>query len=285
MARKKNAIPFYSLDGDTGIGIEIKRIKDLAAEEARYVNTAHRDDHYIFIFQESGSGTMMVDFKEVSVKGRGIYCILPGQVHYGVVMDAAMVWFLAVDVGLVSEQYRPLLEDRHQLVDINDATAEQLHNCLSLLQCLHDNPSGRRFEHGVMRSLVDAYLGMFTGILSAGATAADASHTRTAIITRQFKTLLASSFQTIKSPAAYAAALNISPSYLNEAVKLRTSMPVSYWIQEEIMTEARRLLFYTDNTVKQVADDLGFEDHAYFSRFFSKIAGITPLAYRRKYRE
>lgn len=285
MARKKNKIPVYSLGGKIGIGIEIKYITDMSAEEEQFLHTAHRDDHYIFIFHERGVGTMMIDFKQVTAKGCGVFCILPGQVHYGVVMEQAAVWFLAVDVELVHEQFRPLLQGQHLSVNIGEDMAARLRACLQLLHDVHHNPGGRLFERGVARSLVDAYLGMLAGIFSAGEAASGASYSRTAIITRQFKNMLATNLRTMKSPASYAAALNISPSYLNEAVKENTGMPVSYWIQDEIMAEARRLLFYTDNTVKQVADELGFADHAYFSRFFSKIAGTTPLAYRKKYRE
>ena len=89
----------------------------------------------------------------------------------------------------------------------------------------------------------------------------------------------------MKSPGAYAAALNISTSYLNEAVKDTTGLPVSYWIQQEVVIEAKRLLYYTDKTVKEIAYELGFDDHAYFSRLFVKAEGITALTFRKQYRE
>jgi AraC family transcriptional regulator, transcriptional activator of pobA len=60
---------------------------------------------------------------------------------------------------------------------------------------------------------------------------------------------------------------------------------VSHWIQEEVIMEAKRLLFYTDNTIKQIADDLGFEDHTYFSRVFARAEGMPPQAFRKKYRK
>jgi AraC-like DNA-binding protein len=285
MAKKKSVIPFHFMEDRTWSGIEIKHITEISDSDAGFINTAHRDDHYIFIFQERGEGKMMVDFKEVYVKGSGVFCILPGQVHYGVVMDHADVWFLALDAGWIHEHYRPVFIDRHQLVKTEGATCDRLRSCVTLLHEACTGEAGGNFQHNVMRSLVDAYLGMLAGIFTAGNIAAGCPVSRTAIITSQFKHMLVERFREMKSPAGYASALNISPAYLNEAVKAATGMPVSYWIQEEVMTEARRLLYYTDNTVKQVADDLGYEDHTYFTRVFTKCTGTPPLAYRKKYRE
>ncbi|MDQ0595042.1 AraC-like DNA-binding protein [Chryseobacterium ginsenosidimutans] len=79
--------------------------------------------------------------------------------------------------------------------------------------------------------------------------------------------------------------LNITPSYLNESVKSTTGFTVSFWIQQTIMTEAKRLLYATDDSVKEIAYRLGFDDHAYFNRYFSKAEGKTPLQCRMDYRK
>ena len=79
--------------------------------------------------------------------------------------------------------------------------------------------------------------------------------------------------------------LNISAPYLNEALKKVTGLPVTYWITHETMLEAKRLLFYTDLTVKEIAHQLGYEDHTYFSRLFKNSESTTPLAFRNSYRK
>lgn len=48
------------------------------------------------------------------------------------------------------------------------------------------------------------------------------------------------------------------------------------------MREAQRLLHHSDLTVKEIADDLGFEDAKYFNRLFSKVIGISPGGFRKK---
>jgi len=69
--------------------------------------------------------------------------------------------------------------------------------------------------------------------------------------------------------------------HLNETIKKATGSTVSYWIGQEIFSEAKRLLNYTDADVKQIAYELGYADQAYFVRFFRKLSGLSPLGFRK----
>ena len=52
-----------------------------------------------------------------------------------------------------------------------------------------------------------------------------------------------------------------------------------------LVVEAKRRLLHTELSVKQIGEELGFEDDAYFNRFFKRQVGVPPLAYRRQIRE
>lgn len=107
-------------------------------------------------------------------------------------------------------------------------------------------------------------------------------YSRFETITKQFKTALELNFTTIKSPGAYADILNISSSYLNECVKTATGNSVSCYIQQRVILEAKRLLYHSDKSIKEIALELGYDDYSYFTRLFSKIVQMTPLAFRNK---
>ena len=47
-------------------------------------------------------------------------------------------------------------------------------------------------------------------------------------------------------------------------------------LHDRLMLEAKRCLIYTAWTIAEVGYALGFEDPAYFSRFFSRRAGVSP---------
>lgn len=79
--------------------------------------------------------------------------------------------------------------------------------------------------------------------------------------------------------------LHISESYLNESLKKITGSPVSFWIKYKVIIEAKRLLYFSNLNVKQIADDLGFENYSYFSRLFCKETGMTALTFRKKFKD
>ena len=82
--------------------------------------------------------------------------------------------------------------------------------------------------------------------------------------------------------AEYAASLRISPGHLNALCRQTLSTSASVLIRERIALEARRLLLYSDLTATQIADRLGFDDPAYFTRFFRREVGVTPSRFRMR---
>jgi AraC family transcriptional activator of pobA len=81
--------------------------------------------------------------------------------------------------------------------------------------------------------------------------------------------------------AFYADVLGVTPTYLNRICRAETGRAASALIQERVLREARRLLQHTHYPVKQVAASVGFEDPAYFSRYFQRLEGMSPTAFRR----
>ena len=113
-------------------------------------------------------------------------------------------------------------------------------------------------------------------------TARTGTPSRFEIVTKSFREALERNYGTAKSPAVYAQKLNISTPYLNECVKNATGYSVSHHIQQRVILEAKRLLFHSDKSVKEIAAELGYDDYPYFSRLFSKVTGMTALAFRNK---
>lgn len=78
----------------------------------------------------------------------------------------------------------------------------------------------------------------------------------------------------------YAAALGVSAGQLARLCRESLGMSPLDVINARLMHEAQRELVYSTLAVKQIAGFLGFEDEAYFGRFFKKHAGRTPTAFR-----
>ncbi|WP_342083942.1 helix-turn-helix domain-containing protein [Dyadobacter sp. OTU695] len=279
----KKSIPLHYLSNESGLGISLHRIDRMSRINEPHMD-AHRDAHGNFFFQEDGHARLMVDFRELELKGCGAFCVLPGQVHYPLETEGSYGWFLGVDMSLLDEHHRAVVDEYalHGLpVAVNAEQAGLLSRSLELLQAFCQSPD--RYGTAVVQSMLKTCLGIFTSLFERELLER-VVQSRPSAITSQFRKLLSEHFETVKSPSEYAGMLSISPSYLNEVVKETSGQPVSHWIQNEVMMEAKRLLYYTDLTVKEIAFGLGYEDHTYFSRLFRKVSGKSAGQFREEYR-
>lgn len=101
------------------------------------------------------------------------------------------------------------------------------------------------------------------------------------VITNKFKELIYTNIKTHHQVNYYASLLNVTPNHLNKSVKSVTGKSAAKWIEETILLEAKYLLYQTTLSVSEIAMQVGHEDHSYFSRFFKKHEGITPVQYRK----
>lgn len=88
-------------------------------------------------------------------------------------------------------------------------------------------------------------------------------------------------FRKLHAPRDYANILHITPQQLNKIVKNSCDITVSQMISNRILVEAKRELYLTSKTIKEIANVLGYNDEFYFSRFFKKHVGISPKLYRQ----
>jgi AraC family transcriptional activator of pobA len=101
-------------------------------------------------------------------------------------------------------------------------------------------------------------------------------------IVRDFNFLVEQHFKTKHTVAEYADLLNKSPKTIsNTFLKIDSKSPLKY-IQERIMLEARRQLYYTNKPIKEIAYEIGYKDIQTFSRFFKVQEGISPKEYKEK---
>ena len=93
---------------------------------------------------------------------------------------------------------------------------------------------------------------------------------------RQFNVLVEINYKKERQVQFYAGQLNKSPKTVANIFSLYSKKTPLQIIQERIITEAKRLFYYTDKSVKEIANDLGFEDVAHFSKFFKNCTNQSP---------
>lgn len=80
----------------------------------------------------------------------------------------------------------------------------------------------------------------------------------------------------------FAELLHTTPQNLNSICQKESEKTASTIISDFLITEAKRLLIYTDNPVIEIAHDLGFSDASNFVKFFKRHTTSTPNTFRKQ---
>ncbi|WP_300674509.1 helix-turn-helix transcriptional regulator [Soonwooa sp.] len=100
------------------------------------------------------------------------------------------------------------------------------------------------------------------------------------LLERQFPIDGPENFLKLKTAVDYASHLNVHVNSLNRSLKEITGKTTSDLISERIITEAKALLHHTDWNINEIAFGLGFEEPAYFTNYFKKRLGVSPISFR-----
>jgi AraC family transcriptional regulator, transcriptional activator of pobA len=84
----------------------------------------------------------------------------------------------------------------------------------------------------------------------------------------------------LRSANDYATQLSVHVNHLNAVLKETTGKTTTQLIGQRLLQEAQYILKHTHWTISEIAYSLGFEDVAYFSKFFKKQTGLSPVSFR-----
>lgn len=136
-----------------------------------------------------------------------------------------------------------------------------------------------------VRTIVEAHLKLLLALIvrlrGSQGSAAPAGGSEAGLL-RRFRALVEAHFREHRPVGDYAGALGLSEDRLHALVSRAMGQPPKEILQRRLALEAKRHLLYTPMTVKEIAYDLGFDDPAYFSRFFARRAGMSPSQYRAR---
>jgi AraC-like DNA-binding protein len=134
-------------------------------------------------------------------------------------------------------------------------------------------------QYGMLQSLLKRMLILCTRKLKGNIKMIPANETD---ILRRFRFLVDTYFSKHHDIAFYASMLSRSPKTLSNIFSLVSNRTPTQIIHERIMAEARKQIYYTTMSIKEIAYGLGYEDVQTFSRFFKNKEGISPVRYREK---
>ena len=242
--------------------------------------TPHKHNSYFeIIFLTEGSGTHTTDTQKFDIVPPIVFTVRKEQIHFWNIETEPSGYVL-----IIKKQY---------IDDCLDKEIKQLLSKLSAYPCLYPNAQSLEplfeilnqeyQENGYsQKPVVDGLLKAILGKLLLSAKAEKASESNKVSDFQHFKELLNQENQLTNKVAHYAKLLHTTPQNLNAICRKEANQSATEIISEHIISEAKRLLLYTDLTVNEISHKLDFKDNSHFTKYFKRHTELTPNAFRKE---
>ncbi|MCO5247524.1 MAG: helix-turn-helix transcriptional regulator [Chitinophagales bacterium] len=280
--KRNTTIPTRVISEESVSGIIVAKETSEGLQSDERAKLPHRHDAHFFVLQEKGVSLTEIDFEDHLIETPTVLYQAPNQVHRALKVENIELLMLIINDENINANYLKLLQSiaPTKPIQLLRSDLEAMENlflsCLYLYQRKEDKLFSSQLRDGC-NALIALTISLYMRQSKATKTSS-----RFEIIEKSFTELLEQKFVSLKRPSDYANLLNISTSYLNECIKNVTGFSVTHRIKQRNILEAKRLLYHTNKSVKEIASELGYKDYPYFSRLFTKEVGTTAQTFRNK---
>lgn len=290
-ARRPAAVPAFALYGEAGAAAaDMLHIESLQSRSRLYrweIDVhLHRGLHQL-IWLRSGPVQITLDGSALAGAGPLVVVIPPGAVHgfrfapesEGQVLTLSPRSLVEGDLPVAGDALLALF-DRARVLSLAAADAPRIGALFDTLAAEFNAPG--RGGSPVPLWLARALVWRLAEIARRQAQAAGAvARGQQALFTR-FLVLVEAHYAKHWPVARYAARLGLTAERLNRLVRGEAGRSALQLVHDRLAREACRRVVYVAAPISQLAFELGFEDPAYFCRFFKRQTGLTPRAYRQR---
>lgn len=280
MAENHSSIQSYSLFGESQHLPDVLHCETIAARSVLHdwelAPHRHTRLHQVLLI-ESGGGVAHLDGEQHTLAAGALINVPPGHVHAFRFTQHTQGWVATLADELMDEIFVRVGDVRRDLARPAVVTASP--PISQAMGQIWQEFSGRAKARAlVLRGLSATLLGWVARAIedhSPGDTAAPESS-----LVQRLEALIEAHFLEHWQVADYARALAVSPTHLSRVARATTGVSAQRLIEARLMREARRNLAYTHLGVATIAYTLGYADPAYFTRAFTRDAGLSPRSFR-----
>jgi AraC family transcriptional regulator, transcriptional activator of pobA len=249
----------------------------------------HRHDFQEIFWVRTGSGKQSIDEQILDIQAQTFYLIARGQVHQFIKGNNIDGYVLRYTDEFLPQQPQPGIRYFQNAIFNNI-------NCMHTLQVKQDavaefdqlmEQMKREFEQPekfgkqiILVHLLQILLIKLERLLKTIGAENDEVVDDNHDIFRDFITALEQHYNQQHGVSYYAGLLNIPARQLAGTTRRLVGKTAKQVVEERLMLEAKRYLRYSDQSVKEIAYSLGYEDPSYFSKVFKKLTGVTPNEYK-----
>ena len=267
---------------DPGARLDIVRVRCALSSRSQ----RRRSDHFHIIWVEHGHGLCEVDFVPQTLSPGRIFVIAPGQAYTWGDTRIQGRAFLFDPALLDRETYDRLMFGSGLFIPaaprpVIDLTPRSPGDLVALASLVEGEFNSEPMDWAAIKPLLCAFASLVArASLSSHALS---GHRQAARVSRLLK-LIERHHIIERSPDFYAEAFGLSAKRINQITRQFLGRTVTQLVHDRIVLEAKRNLGVTDRDVQAVGHSLGFDDPSYFTRFFRRETGQTPIEFRSSVR-
>lgn len=264
-----------------GIRVSSQANNYLPEDVLKKIFQPHRKAIYFFAFVENGSLTHKVDLQDLTITDGQLFFVLPNQMHTATPAGDTEYFKLIFDqesLSLLPKTFSFLLNPLNSQIITFDKDARQriklLFNILN--DILHSDNDQKDAE--IILAHLNSLLTEFNNAYFKSDSRQSAQPGKFSKFI-EFKIAVETHLTEQLSIDTIASNLSISTNNLYNIVKEFSGSSPKEFITNRLMLEAKRKLYYSKTSIKELAYDLGFNDPDYFSRLFKKTTGKSVTDY------
>jgi AraC-like DNA-binding protein len=267
---------------------DVFKVSKIYFDKACSIHHLSQQKAYTIYWIKEGKGIYNIDFEKYHFDGNVLFFLSPGQVFK---VDSEKIKH-AYKITFVRDFY--CIQTHDAEVSCNGILFNNIYETPIIKPCAKETKK----LNGILEALIEefqnnetaqydmlqSYLKQF--MISAVRVKKENDTLKTDEVTRLFKDfslLVEEHYKSIHSVSTYANRLGISPKSITKHFKKMGNQSPSDFIKNRILLESKRMLIYSDFTIKEIAFELGFNDPAYFTRFFTKALQKSPLQFKKDF--
>ncbi|WP_366185865.1 helix-turn-helix transcriptional regulator [Flavobacterium ovatum] len=238
----------------------------------------HRISFFALLLVTKGFGTHQIDLKEYDLKAGTVLKIAKGQVHafqknakyegYLIIFteDFVVNHFSKSSINMISHLYNYHIS--------SPIFSNEAGNKIFLDQLMVEVKNENNYaKENIVAALLNLYLLRLEREFNDTLENNNSNHYAIFI---QFKNLVEAHYTSTRNVKDYANKLFISTKHLNQVVKEFTLNTAKHFIDDFVILETKRAMVSSNNSLKEIAFAVGFDEVTNFTKFFKKHTGTTP---------
>lgn len=262
----------------------VKLLKDVTIFNG--LRFPHKVQEVAQIVITKGAVSCIVDFYSYALEAPSLVIFQPGQViealdatedfeGFGMSISPEFTDSLELQIGFHEKQ---ALKSNH-FYRLTPEMLEAFMSCYSQVERVMEQESNP-YRETIIRHLFSAYY-YGLGYYVHGMQSQPSLMTCQQEVCDRFISLVSEHFKTNRDIGFYADKLCMTKKYLSALLKQETGMTALEWIEKYVVLYAKSCLSSTSMTVQEISDDLDFPSQSVFGKYFKRVEGVSPKAYRQ----